>query len=229
MTDQQYPKIKKTNEVGEIPFQLLETQEEILQGWNSKIRKMMYLFKSELGNWAYYDKSSGMVVEVSEWKDRAANIAGDWVKMTKYFRVLVRFLEPVSYTSWDNDARKNVTLQTDVAILTITKSAYEHLEEAMKGRDALSWYRFLYKQTKRMVYVNGVEFVDPANIPANTPPPPKIEPSQPTAPQPNPVAPDTTSQPPSDLAPSLPVQNEVQSNQPAQPTPPMSTPPMPNF
>ena len=145
MTEIEIPKIKRTVEVGEIPFQLLEVQEEILQGWNPRLNKTMYLFKSDLGNWAYYDRNTNMVVEVGEWKDRAAHIAGDWVKMTKYFRVAVQFLQPILYTTWDGSEKKNVQKSTEVAILTITKTAFDHLMVAKEGRPEESWYRFQYK------------------------------------------------------------------------------------
>lgn len=202
---------------------------------------MMYLFNSPLGNWAYYDTGSNMVVEIGEWKDRAANIAGDWVSMTKYFRIVVQFLQPVTFSLWDATEKKLVDANTEVAVLTITKTAYDYLVTAKEGRPQESWFRFLYKVVNRkngqMIYVNGVEYVDPANLPSVPKPRmelPKeaVQPEQPSA-QPSPVT-STTKQPPSDLAPSLPDQNVVQSPQPT--TPPVAQPPvapsgpaLPNF
>lgn len=233
------PKIKKTHEVGDMPFQVVEIQEEILQGWSARQQRQMYLFKNENGQWSYFDKMSGSIKEVTEWKERSANIGGDWVAMTKYFRVHVRFFDFVQYTEWNGAMRQNVLVGTDKAILTLTKTSFEKLQKTIAGKPPDSWYRLIYRtvnQKKRtIVYVDDAVYIDPANMPTVKQPapinapggtalPPQAMPQQQTTPPPQ-----VSSQPPSDLAPSLPNTNVVSYPQNPAPTPPPGVTNVPPF
>lgn len=232
---EEIPRIKKTAEVGEQPFQLVETQEEILQGWNARLRKVMYLFivegkDGEEGKWSYFDSTSGQVVEVREWNGHAARIGGDWVKMTKYARIVVQFLNPVTYSKWDKDEKKEILVTTDRALLTITKTANEQFVKAREGREPSAWYRFIYRvqnKKKGTVFVCNVEHVDPANIPnaPKTAPAPLSEAERPQKHETTIVEPIQPSGPPADFATGPKPQAEVQSNEtpagePKRPMPP---------
>lgn len=163
MDNQDLPKIKKIADVGEIPFQFVEKTESILQGWDKSINKTIYLFKTDTGAWGYFDKSSQQVVDVTQWKKKAAWVENHWVTMTLYHRVHLRFSQPVSYSDWDSVARKQYTAQTSEAIVTMTDTSYKSLLEQMKGRDTNAYYKFAFTSRKlkgRMVnYVDKVVWV----------------------------------------------------------------------
>ena len=145
--NQEIPKIRKVAEVGETPFQFIEKQENILQGYDKTIRRSVYLFKMTDGNWGYYDKETSQTIPINQWKGKAAMIDGRWVIMTLYHRIHLRFSEQVIYSNWDKESRKEVRMQTPEAIVTITDSAFKSLTEQIEGRDPGSLFKFTYNMT----------------------------------------------------------------------------------
>lgn len=158
--DQELPKIKNLNEVGEAPFQFIEKVESILQGWDNTIRRTIYLFKTGTGMWGYFDKDSSQVTAVTNWNEDSAWIKGRYIKMSLFHRIHVRFYEPLKYTGWDPATRKEVPAQASDAILLITDSTYHQIQEQLTGRNPLSWLQlhFTSKKLKNrtMVYVDKV-------------------------------------------------------------------------
>lgn len=161
--EQEIPKIKKLNEVGESPFQFVEKVESILQGWDSKIRKTIYLFKADSGNWGYYDKDTSQVIDVTQWKDKAAWLGDHWVKMSLYHRIHVHFHPPLNYTGWDPSSRKEIPATTSEAIIVVTDSAYKQILEQLNGRAATSLLKFQFTtrkiQNRQSTYVDKVLWV----------------------------------------------------------------------
>lgn len=152
------PKIKKLSEIGETPFQVVKVEEKILQGWDKAKRKMLYLFKGPTGLWSYYDKAEKCIVEVPQWKDKAALIQDSWVDMSVYYRVHLRFERPIAYTSYEGSRPAQATASE--ALVTITGAAYESMEEQFRGRPEGSFYQFSYKKLKNnRQYVDKVIFV----------------------------------------------------------------------
>lgn len=161
--DQEIPKIQKLNEVGEAPFQFIEKLESILQGWDAKIKKTVYLFKTDTGAWGYYDKDSSQVIEVNQWNKKAAWMNDRWVKMSLYHRIHLMFMFPLDYTGWDAKKRKEIPSQTQEAILTVTDSAYKQILEQLNGRAATSFLKFEFTtrkvQNRQSTYVDKVLWV----------------------------------------------------------------------
>jgi len=160
MSNQEIPKIKKVADIGEAPFLFIEKTESILQGWDKTIRKTIYLFKTDSGNWGYFDKDTNQVIEISQWKEKAAYVGDHWVKMSLYHRVRLKFTQPISYSAWDSGQRRQVQETTQDAIVTITDTAYKSLLEQMNGRDAQSVYQFTF--TSRKMGGRTVTYVDKA-------------------------------------------------------------------
>jgi hypothetical protein len=157
-------KIKTLSDVGETPFQVIERQENILQGWDNKKRRSIYLFKTESGVWGYYDKASKQTINISAWKDKSAFVDGNWVKMSLYHRVHVKFAQVVNSNSWDYHNKKRVSVPLTEAIITLTDSAYKSLEEQANGRPLESWFKLSFVTQKKktggsMTYANKVIWV----------------------------------------------------------------------
>jgi len=164
MDNQDLPKIKKIADVGETPFQFVEKTESILQGWDKTIGRTIYLFKTTTGAWGYFDKDSGQVIDVTQWKGKAAWVQNHFVMMTLYHRVHLIFAQPVSYSEWDSSANRRYQVEATEAIVTMTDSSYKSLIEQMNGRDANAVYKFSFTSRKlkgRMVnYVDKVVWVE---------------------------------------------------------------------
>lgn len=158
MVDNTIPKIKKISEIGATPFRIQDVQEKILQGWSKRQKKMLYVFKADSGNWAYYDKESSTMVEISSWREKEAYIMGEWVKMSLYYRVHIVFEVPVNYSSYVKDLGMQSQL-TYEALILLPKTAFELLEQQMVGRDPNSYYIFNYKKLKKGSSVESVQFV----------------------------------------------------------------------
>lgn len=163
MDNQELPKIKKIADVGEVPFQFVEKTESILQGWDKASNRTIYLFKTDTGQWGYFDKDSQQVIDVTRWKDTAAWVSNRWVKMTLYHRAHLRFSQAITYSEWDSVARRQYPMQVAEAIVTMTDTAYKSLLEQMKGRNLEAFYQFVFTSRKlkgRMVnYVDKVVWV----------------------------------------------------------------------
>ena len=154
------PKIRRLAEVGEAPFQFIEKLESILQGWDSKIGKTIYLFKTDSGAWGYYNKNNNQVIEVNEWEGKAALIGGYFVKMALYHRIQVRFQAPITYSGWDPVSKKEVPASTEIATLVITDKTYKQILDQLKGRAADSNLRFNFVtrkiQDRQSTYIDSV-------------------------------------------------------------------------
>ncbi len=146
--DQDIPKIKKLVEVGENPFQFVSKSESILQGFDQKIQRTIYLFKTDSGAWGYFDKDSSQVIEVTKWKEKAALVNDHWVKMAIYHRIIVNFLFPLSYTGWDDVNKVEVPAETSEAILLVTDNTYKQILEQLNGRAANSVLKFHFVTRK---------------------------------------------------------------------------------
>jgi len=163
---QTLPKIEKLTEVGAIPFQYLDNPENILQWWCKDDKKTKYLFKTDSGAWGYYDKLTTQVIEINQWKGKAAMVEGKWCKLTLYHRVHVRFSQPVIFTGYDPDQRKKIQQTAQEAIILLTDTAFKTLGDAMKGRDANSYYRLSFTTRNKpkggtMTYVDRIIWVEP--------------------------------------------------------------------
>lgn len=165
MDIKELPKIDKLSEIGDKPFRYISTVEKVLQGWNSRVRRTVYLFKTDTGQWGYYDKESQQVIEIDQWKKKAALINGQWIKMTLYHRIQVIFNEPVVFSVWSKMNNKNEQMTAQEALITLTDTAYKHLEEQSKGRPPESWYKLSFTTRKKpngngtMTYVDNVVWV----------------------------------------------------------------------
>ncbi len=146
--DQDIPKIKKLVEVGENPFQFVSKSESILQGFDQKIQRTIYLFKTDSGAWGYFDKDSSQVIEVTKWKEKAALVNDHWVKMAIYHRIIVNFLFPLNYTGWDDVNKVEVPAETSEAILLVTDNTYKQILEQLNGRAANSVLKFHFVTRK---------------------------------------------------------------------------------
>lgn len=149
------PKIKKATEIGDVPFQVIKVEEKILQGYDTRTRRTLYLFKGPTDVWSYYSKAERCIVEVPQWRDKEALIEGSWVKMSVYYRLHLLFERPVTFTPYDKAKGSQETVNE--ASVTVTQAAYEALEEQFKGRATGSWYQFVYKKLK-----NGRTYIDKA-------------------------------------------------------------------
>lgn len=166
MSNQEIPKIKKTADIGDTPFYFIGKTESILQGWDKTIGKTIYLFRTDSGKWGYFDKETNQVIDVNQWREKAALISGHWVKMALYHRVHLKFINPISYSAWDSVAKKQYPVSTQEAIVTITDSSYKSLIEQMSGRDGNSTYKFLFVSRKigdrKITYVKSALWVEPS-------------------------------------------------------------------
>lgn len=161
---QDLPKIKRLSDVGDTPFQVVEMVEKILQGWNKKKKRTVYLFRTDDNKWGYYNKESKQIMVISAWKDKAAFVNGEWITMSLYYRLHVRFAQPVTSSSWDPDTRKKTTITLAEAIIILTDSAYKSLEEQRAGRPENSWFKLSFVTQKKktggsMTYANKVIWV----------------------------------------------------------------------
>ena len=159
MEIQNVPKVQKIAEVGSNPFQYLSTTEKILQGWNSTTRKTVFLFKTDTG-WGYFDKPTGQVIDVNQWKGKAVFIGGQWIKMTLYYRIHVAFAEPVSLLVWNKEIKKKEQIAPKEVLITLTGSAYKQLEEQMRGRPPGSWYQLSFTTRKKPNGPGNMTYVD---------------------------------------------------------------------
>jgi len=163
MDNETTPKIKKLSDVGEAPFQFIEKTESILQGWDSKIKKTIYLFKTDTGFWGYFDKDSSQVIAVNSWKEKAAWIGDHWVKMSLYHRIKIIFNEPITYGSWDKISKKEIKMETKEAIVVVTDTTYKQLLEQLNGREETSVLKFHFTtrkiQNRQATYVDKVLWV----------------------------------------------------------------------
>ena len=164
MENQEIPKIKKTADVGETPFNFIERTESILQGWDKQIKKTIYLFRTNTGAWGYFDKDSGQVIEINQWKGKAAWINGHWIKLSLYHRIKLLFSQPITYNGWDEASHKAVKQTVTEAITTVTDIAYKSLMEQAEGRPAESLFKFVFTTRKlggrNVTYVNKVVWVN---------------------------------------------------------------------
>lgn len=157
--DLNLPRVRVIKEVGETAFQFLGLVETILQGWSPQKRKQVYLFKPDSGVWSYYDKNSSQIIPISQWSGKAAWVGDEWIKMTKYHKVKLHFLQPITFTSWVDG--KKQPQQGQEVIVTITDTAYKSFVEAAAGRSENSAYQFVFKTTKKkgggsMTYVEKI-------------------------------------------------------------------------
>lgn len=168
MEIQDLPKIKKLTEIGDKPFRYISTVEKILQGWNNSIQKTVYLFKTDTGEWGYYDKETQQVIDIDQWKKKAALINGQWIKMTLYYRIHIMFAESIQFSSWNKMESKNEQLIAQEALITLTFTAYKKLEEQMRGRAPESFYRLSFatrkkpgkgNEKKKMTFVDNVVWI----------------------------------------------------------------------
>ena len=165
MSTQDLPKIKKIAEVGDKPFRYISTVEKVLQGWDSRNRKTIYLFKTDTGQWGYYDKSTQQVIEIDQWKKKSALINGQWIKMVLYYRIQALFAEPITFSVWNKMDNKNEQMTAQEVLLTLTGTAYKKLEEQMNGRTPESFYKLSFVTRKKpggkgdMTYVDNVVWV----------------------------------------------------------------------
>ena len=160
MEIQDIPKIQKLTEVGDKPFKYISTVEKVLQGWNNKTNKTVYLFKTDTGQWGYYDKDTQQVIDIDQWKGKAALIDGQWIKMVLYYRIRVMFAEPIVFSVWRKMERKNEQMTAQEALITLTATAYTKMEESMKGRPPESWYRLSFTTRKKPRGSGTMTFVD---------------------------------------------------------------------
>ncbi|MCK4501214.1 hypothetical protein KAU11_12005 [Candidatus Babeliales bacterium] len=166
MENQTIPKIKKVADVGETPFNFIEKTESILQGWDKQIKKTIYLFRTDTGAWGYYDPDSGQVIEVHQWKSKAAWVNGYWVKMAIYHRLKLLFSTPITWSGWDKANNKAVKETASEVIVTVTDTAYKTLIEQLEGRPAESLFKFVFTTRKlggrNVTYINKVVWVNTA-------------------------------------------------------------------
>jgi hypothetical protein len=158
--ESEIPTIRRLADVGDAPFQFIQKLESILQGWDAKIRKNIYLFKTDSGGWGYYDKNINTVSEVSQWKGKSALVGDHFVKMALYHRIQVKFLFPLTYNSWDKAAKKEVPAETENATLAVTDKTYKQILDQLKGRAADSNLRFNFVtrkiQDRQSTYIDSV-------------------------------------------------------------------------
>src|SRR4030043_579308 len=147
------PQIKKIAEIGEMPFQYIGEKERILQGWDQTIKKMLYLFKTDMGNWGYWDKETQQVLTCDQWKGKAALINNRWVKMSLYHRVYLIFAHEVTFTEWNKTTKKREKKTTKNAIVTIPKSANDMILEQLNSRSAESWLKFEFVKGSKGQYI----------------------------------------------------------------------------
>jgi len=158
MKNQEIPKIRKTADLGEATFKFIEKTESILQGWGRALGRTIYLFKMDNGAWGYFDKETEQFMEVTEWREKAAFVYGQWVKMALYHRIHLVFTEELTYAEWDPSVKREFFKATQEAIVTVTDLAYKSLLEQMNGRDAEATYKLIF--TTRKMGKRNVTFAD---------------------------------------------------------------------
>lgn len=161
--ESEIPTIRKLSEIGDNPFQFIEKLESILQGWDAKIRKTVYLFKTDSGEWGYYDKETSQVIKATQWKEKAVLIGDHYVKMALYHRVKVKFMFPLDYTGWDAVNKKEIPAVADFATLVITEKTYKQILDQLNGRVANSFLKFIFVtrkiQDRQSTYIDNVVWV----------------------------------------------------------------------
>lgn len=151
----QIQKIKRVAQIGEAEFNYLGMTEAIMQGWDGK--KTVYLFKTPTGNWAYAAPSGG-VQAVTEWDGDKAMMNGQYIKMAPYCRIHLKFIAPLTYKVWNGTA--NVDKTVSEAIIAVTESTYQAMEEAIKGRSKEAVYKLKYGvMPNKNKYAEGLTFV----------------------------------------------------------------------
>lgn len=137
------PKIRSLSEIGNTMFLVTGEPEKILQGWDNAKRKLVYLFRSEKdGKWGYFDKNSDEII-APQWQEKKALINGNWVEMSQYYRVPVKFINEVTYTDFTNGKQVK---KTSEALILLTDSAYKSLKEV--ARTSISVYMFSFRERK---------------------------------------------------------------------------------
>lgn len=161
--ESEIPTIRKLSDIGDNPFQFIEKLESILQGWDAKIRKTIYLFKTDSGDWGYYDKETSQVVKVNQWKEKAALIGNYYVKMALYHRIKVKFMFPLNYAGWDPVAKKEIPAVAEIATLVITDKTYKQTLDQLNGRASNSFLKFIFVtrkiQDRQSTYIDSVVWV----------------------------------------------------------------------
>lgn len=165
MSQQTLPKIEKLTEIGPISFRYIANPENILQWWDKMANKTKYLFKTDSGAWGYYDTQTSQVIEINQWKGKAAMVEGEWCKMTLYHRVHVIFSQPVNFTAYDSQQKRKVQQTAQEAIIVLTDTAFKSLVEAMNGRDPNSYYSLSFTTRNKpkggtMTYVDKIIWVE---------------------------------------------------------------------
>lgn len=156
------PRIRQITDIGTAMFQVVKYVEPVLQGWSKEHGRQVYLFRAEeSGKWAYYDKDQGGLVEVDQWKGKSAWIQDDWVSLSKYHRLHLRFVAPVTYKVFEKGEQRSE--DTEEAMIVLTDTAYKTLQDQMQGRGDNAVYQFSFKTKKKpkggtMTYVEKVVF-----------------------------------------------------------------------
>ena len=155
----QPPQIRQLSDVKDQPFQIVSYVEKILQGWNKKIKKSNYLFKTNNGVWGYYNPRSRKVEEDLEWKDESVNIDGSFVPMSLYYRWHIRFFEPIEISVWERGRMERI--DTQEAMVNLPEEANLVFEKEMEGKPPETWYKFTFAtKPKRgggeITYLDGV-------------------------------------------------------------------------
>lgn len=139
------PSIRKIQEVGETPFQIVSFVEKILQGYHTGIKRSLYLFKTNNGVWGYWDPKLRRVIEELQWKENSCFLENKWVPMTAYYKFHVQFFEPIVFSLWNKDQRIEEQFETTEAIISLTDAANKTFQEAMVGRAPDTWYKLQFK------------------------------------------------------------------------------------
>jgi hypothetical protein len=149
MEENQVPRLDKITEVGETPFQVIEVKEKILGGWDSVRHRGVYLFKTDTGAWGYYDNETHQVIEISQWKGKAAWMNEKWIKMSVYYRIHVVFASAVTFTTYDPSSKQNMKISWSEALIKVSDSTYLMLTNMIQGRDPNTFYRFHFAEKKK--------------------------------------------------------------------------------
>jgi len=153
MENKDLPKIYKLGELENVPFQIIEVGESILQGWDASANRMKMLFKTKNDKWGFWDAANKKVVDDIQWDDHKALLDGQWINMNMYFKVHIRFEAPIAYTKFfQGNQTQEVTTEASVLV---GKKALDSLQSQMNGRAPNSFYQFTYEQGKKNKYVVG--------------------------------------------------------------------------
>lgn len=144
MSNQETPKIRRIQDVGEFPFQIIGNEETILQGWDPGIHRNVFLFKTPNGVWGYFDKGSNSIIENIQWDKKKALVNGRWVEMALYHRLDVRFQQPIMATVYSKEDKSTTQGPIQEANITIADKCYKNLMAQTAGRDPNSFYKFVW-------------------------------------------------------------------------------------